>query len=238
MDRNEILYEDVEDVEVELFIQALYLRYGYDFRNYSRAHMKRRIRHRMAKEGVKSIINLVDRAINDEDWLSYILSDFSINVTEMFRDPQMFPYLRQEVIPMLSAYPKFKIWHAGYSSGQEVYSTAILLMEEGLYDRATIYATDFNDKILEKAKEGSYPIDVMKEYRNNYIAAKGSYKFSDYYTLGHDSIMMKKELKKNIVFGNHNLVTDHVFAEVEMVMCRNVLIYFDRQLQNKVLGDF
>lgn len=226
----------LEDIEVELFIQGIYLKYGYDFRNYSRAHMKRRVRHRMAKEDLRSVSEMTEKALHNSQWFYGILSDFSINVTEMYRDPDVFRVIREEVIPYLKSYPKLKIWHAGCSAGQEVYSMAIMLKEEGLYDRTTIYATDFNDGILAKAKEGIYPIDAVKEYTKNYIASGGVGDFSDYYTAKYDSVILDQDLKRNIVFANHNLVTDKDFASMQLIMCRNVLIYFDRELQNRVLG--
>lgn len=229
---------DESDIEIELFIQAMYLRYGYDFRNYSRAHMKRRINHRLGKEGFGSISKMQHEVIRNPEFFSRIITDFSINVTEMFRDPDFFKYIRDEVIELLRSYPKINIWHAGCSSGQEVYSMAILLKEEGLLDRTTLYATDFNDKILDVAKEGIFPIEVIKEYTKNYIQSGGVQEFSDYYTAKYDSVIMKSELKKNIVFANHNLVTDSDFANMHMIICRNVLIYFDRKLQNRVLTMF
>ena len=225
----------LEEIEVELFIQGIYLKYGYDFRNYSKAHIKRRVRHRMAKENLRSISEMTERALHNSQWFYDILSDFSINVTEMYRDPEVFKMIREEVIPYLKSYPKLKIWHAGCSAGQEVYSMAIMLMEEGLYDRTTIYATDFNDNILRNAKEGIYPLDAVKEYTKNYITSGGVDDFSNYYTAKYDSVIMNQELKKNIVFANHNLVTDQDFASMQLIMCRNVLIYFDRELQNRVI---
>jgi chemotaxis protein methyltransferase CheR len=152
----------------------------------------------------------------------------------MFRDPLFYKSLRENVIPVLQTYPFFKIWHAGCSTGEEVYSMAILLKEAGLYDRSTIYATDFNQDVLNRAKEGIFSNSLMKDYTNNYRLSGGKEAFSEYYTSHYDHVIMNKSLKKNIVWANHNLVTDSVFAEVQMIICRNVLIYFDRDLQNKV----
>lgn len=230
--------QDVEDIELELLIEGIYQKYGYDFRNYSRAHMKRRVLHRMGKENIKHISLLQERVLHDEVYFRTLLPEFSINVTEMFRDPEFFSFLRTEVMSHLASRPRLKIWHAGCSSGEEVYSMAILLKEAGLYERTTIYATDFNDMILEKAREGIYPIEVMKDYTRNYIAAGGKEAFSDYYMAQYDSVIMDKSLKTNISFLNHNLVTDQVFAEMDLIICRNVLIYFDKKLQNHVLSLF
>lgn len=229
---------DLEDIEVHLLIEAIYLRYGYDFRNYSKAHLKRRILHRVRKENIQSISMLQEMVLHNEDYFKSLLPEFSINVTEMFRDPELFLFLREEVMPHLASYPRLKIWHAGCASGEEVYSMAILLKEVGLYDRTTIYATDFNDAILKKAAEGIYPIEAMKEYTRNYITAGGLAAFSDYYVAKYDSVIMEKSLKEHISFQNHNLVTDGVFGEMNLVICRNVLIYFDRKLQNNVLKLF
>lgn len=229
---------DIKDIEVDLFIQAMYMKYGYDFRNYSRAHMKRRILQRLVKEGFSSISMMQQELLRNTTFFERIVKDFSINVTEMFRDPEFFLYIRKEVVGLLKSYPKLNIWHAGCSSGQEVYSMAILLKEEGLLERTTLYATDFNEDILNKAKEGIYPIEVVKEYTKNYIQAGGSYHFSDYYTAKYDSAIFSSDLKKNIVFANHNLVTDSDFASMNMIICRNVLIYFDKKLQDRVISKF
>lgn len=229
---------ETEDIELDLFVEAMFKKYGYDFRNYSKAHMKRRVLHRMGKDNVESISILQHKVLHDAEYFFSILSDFSINVTEMFRDPEVFKYMRKEVVPLLKSYPKLKIWHAGCSSGQEVYSMAIMLKEEGLLERSTIYATDFNDDILAKAKEGIYPIELIKEYTKNYIEAGGINDFADYYTAKYDSVILNQEIKKKIVFANHNLVTDSDFGSMHMIICRNVLIYFDRELQNKVIHMF
>ena len=167
-----------------------------------------------------------------------LLFDFSINVTEMFRDPSCYLNIRKSVIPVLRTYPFIKIWHAGCATGEEVYSMAILLKEEGMYDRAQIYATDFNEAVVQKAKAGIFQIDRIKTYTSNYQKAGGTESFADYYTADYDSVIMDQALKKNIVFAHHNLVTDSVFGEMNLIMCRNVLIYFDRNLQNHVFKLF
>jgi len=229
---------NLEDIEVQLFIDAMYYRYGYDFRNYSRAHMKRRILNRKNLSNFDSVTQMTDKVLRSSSFFDEILSDFSINVTEMFRDPDFFRHFRSEIIPLLKTYPSINIWHAGCSSGEEVYSMAILLKEEGLYDRCKIYATDFNTSILKRAKEGIYPLEVVKDYTRNYIESGGFESFSDYYVAKYNSIIIDSSLKKNIIFAEHNLVTDSVFNEMHVIICRNVLIYFDNDLQAKVFDLF
>jgi len=163
-----------------------------------------------------------------------LLHDFSIQVTEMFRDPSFYIAIRKHVIPILKTYPYIKIWHAGCASGEEVYSMAILLKEEGLLEKTLIYATDINEVVLKKAKDGIYPVEKIKEYTQNYQKAGGLKSFSNYYTAKYDAVIMKKELKKNLIFAQHNLATDHDFGEMNLIMCRNVLIYFDDNLQKRV----
>lgn len=227
-----------EELEIRLLLEALYLKYGYDFRNYSPAHMKRRIAHRMTMEGAESITDLQQKVIYDKEFLRTILSDFSINVTEMFRDPSFYRAFRENVIPVLKTYPFIRVWHAGCSTGEEVYSMAILLKEEGLYDRAQIYATDFNTAALDKAKEGIYTISNVKDYTHNYQQAGGKSSFADYYVSKYNSIILNASLKQKITFADHNLVKDGVFGEMHVIVCRNVLIYFNRELQNKVIRLF
>ena len=232
------LTQDNINIEIDLFLEAIYQKYGYDFRNYGKAHIKRRLLHRMQLSKMSSISEMQYKVLYEEAFFNLILKDFSINVTEMFRDPSFYKNLREEIIPILKTYPFIKIWHAGCSSGEEVYSMAILLMEEGLYDRTQIYATDFNHQILRKAKEAIYPISKIKEFTANYQKSGGTKSFSDYYMAKYESVIFNSELKKNIVFADHNLVTDKAFAEVHMIVCRNVLIYFNKDLQNQVLKLF
>ncbi len=230
--------KSIEKIEINLLLEAIFQQYGYDFRDYSRAHIKRRINHRKAMSGLKSITRMQEKVLYDQDFFNKLLLDFSINVTEMFRDPEFYNFLRRRVISRLKTYPFLKIWVAGCSSGEEVYSMAILFREEGIYDRVQIYATDFNENILAKAKEGIYPVKVMKKYCENYTKAGGTGDFSDYYISKYDSAMMSQELRENIVFADHNLVTDGAFGEMNMVVCRNVLIYFTRDLQKRVIELF
>lgn len=226
----------IEEIELELLLEAIFRRYGYDFRHYSKASISRRVKHFMARTGHDRISKITSELLHDESFFQDMIEDFSITVTEMFRDPDVYLTLRREVIPFLKTYPFLKIWHAGCASGQEVYSLAILLMEEGLYDRTTIYATDFNEGVLEKARQGIYPISEVKKYIENYRNAGGIESLTDYFEAHYESVIMSKPLKKNITFARHNLVTDHVFGEMHLILCRNVLIYFDRTLQSRVLS--
>lgn len=235
---NEILPPDPMAIEIGLLFEGIYLRYGYDFRDYGKAHAKRRIMHRMVISGINSVSELQHRVLYDESFFHLMLQDLSINTTEMFRDPNFFLSIREQVIPVLKTYPFIKIWHAGCSTGEEVYSMAIILKEEGLLNRTQIYATDFNPTVLQKAREAIYPVSQMKDYTRNYIKSGGKSSFSEYYNARYDSVIMKKILKENIVFADHNLVTDSVFGEMNLVMCRNTLIYFNKSLQDKVIGLF
>lgn len=234
MDQN----NDNINIEIKLLLEAIFLKYGYDFRNYSKAHIKRRILHRLTISDLKSISEIQNKVLNDKNFFELVLRDLSINVTEMFRDPSFYKYFREEVVPILKTYHYFKLWHAGCSTGEEVYSMAILLKEEGLIERAQIYATDFNNIVLQTAKEGIYPVNKIKEFTYNYQRSEGKNSFSDHYTAKYNSVILDKSLKKNIVFAEHNLATDSVFAEVNVVICRNVLIYFDKELQNRVFNLF
>ncbi|RLD74554.1 MAG: protein-glutamate O-methyltransferase CheR [Bacteroidetes bacterium] len=232
-DKNHII-----NIEIDLILEAIFNKYGYDFRNYSKAHVKRRLLNRLITSNLKSISEMQHKVLREPGFFEILLRDLSINVTEMFRDPSFYKALRKEVIPVLKTYPFIKIWHAGCSTGEEVYSFAVLLKEEGLYDRAQKYATDFNHDVLDIAKKGIYPIDRIKEFTANYQSAGGTQSFSDYYMANYNSVIFDQSLKKNLVFAEHNLVTDSVFAEVNLVICRNVLIYFNKDLQNRVIDLF
>ena len=227
-------HKDTTELEISLLLEVVYQKYGYDFRQYSEAHIRRRIMNRMTMSGLEDISQMQSKILNDETFTSSLLQDLSITVTEMFRDPDFYRSLRENVIPVLKTYPFIKIWHAGCSTGEEAYSMSIILKEEGLYDRTTIYATDFNQQVLNYAKQGIFSNKMMKEYTTNYQTSGGKESFSNYYTSDDNNVIMNQSLKKNIVWANHNLVTDFVFAEVHLILCRNVLIYFDRNLQNKV----
>lgn len=228
------MYDESIDEQIGALLKAVFQQYGYDFRQYSRAHIKRRIMNRLAMSDLREIRQLQSAILTDKIFASRFLQDLSITVTEMFRDPGFYKSLREEIIPVLKTYPFIKIWHAGSATGQEAYSMAILLQEEGLYDRTTIYATDFNQEALNRAKTGIFSNKMMKEYTANYQMAGGRESFSNYYTSSYEMVIMNSNLKKNIVWANHNLVTDSVFAEVHLILCRNVLIYFDKELQARV----
>ncbi|MDP4143822.1 MAG: protein-glutamate O-methyltransferase CheR [Bacillota bacterium] len=227
-----------EDIEIKLMLEGIFLKYGYDFRNYSFAHIKRRVLHKAGMSNISCMSEMMRKVIYDKEFFYEILSEFSINVTEMFRDASFFKALRKEVMPALVTYPFIKIWHAGCSTGEEVYSMAILLKEEGLYDRCQIYATDFNENALGKAKEGIYSADSLKDFELGYKQAGGKGKFSDYYVSKRGALIFDNSLKERIVFAAHNLVTDGAFGEMNIIVCRNVLIYFNKELQNRVIKLF
>lgn len=226
--------KDSTEIEIDLLLEAIYQKYGYDFRQYSEAHIKRRVMNRMVLSGYNTVSEMQFQLLHNKSFANDLLHDLSITVTEMFRDPGFYRSIRDKIIPILKTYPFIKIWHAGCSTGEEAYSMAIILTEEGLMERTTIYATDFNQRALDDAKQGIFSNNLIKEYTTNYQASGGRSSFSDYYTADDNMAIMNKNLKKNIVWANHNLVTDSVFAEVHMILCRNVLIYFKRELQNKV----
>ncbi len=230
--------DDIEQIEVNLLLEAIYQRYGYDFRQYSQASIKRRVRHHLAKTKNQTISDLIPKILHHEVAFNALFFDLSVTVTEMFRDPWFYLALREKVIPFLQTFPFINIWQAGCATGEEVYSLAILLKEEGLYNRARIYATDFNDIALKKAKTRIYPLERIKEYSANYQAAGGKKSLADYYRAQYQSVIIDASLQENITFANHNLATDAVFAEMHLILCRNVLIYFDRNLQNRVLSIF
>ncbi|MBK7265544.1 MAG: protein-glutamate O-methyltransferase CheR [Ignavibacteriales bacterium] len=229
---------EIEEIELDLLLESMYKRYGYDFRNYARSSLMRRAKLVVSTTGYKTISDLIPGLMHDRAYFLNLVHHFSITVTEMFRDPKVFLKLRESVFPFLKTHPYIKIWHAGCATGEEVYSLAILLKEAGIYDRCTIFATDFNDSALEVAKEAIYRIDNMKQCLLSYRNAGGVNSFSEYYTADSDSIVLNKELKKNITFANHNLVLDSVFGEMHLILCRNVLIYFNKSLQSKTLELF
>jgi chemotaxis protein methyltransferase CheR len=225
---------NVEDIEIQLLIEGVYRYYGFDFRNYAPASLKRRIRNIMAMERLSSISVLQDRILHEPGFIDRFLVGVTVNVTSMFRDPSFFVIFRERVIPILRTYPFIRIWHAGCSTGQEVYSMAILLQEEGIYHRCRIYATDTNESVLKQAKSGIYPLEFMQEYTQLYLKAGGMRSFSEYYTAAYDSAIFHSSLRENVIFSQHNLATDRSFNEFNVILCRNVLIYFDRLLQQQV----
>ena len=229
---------EIEHIGLSLLLQAIFERYGYDFRNYARASVERRARYVMSMEKLNSISEMIPRVLNDEVFFERLVYHFSITVTELFRDPFVFLSLKEKVFPVLRTYPFIKIWHAGCATGEEVYSLAILLMENDLYERSTIFCTDFNDEAIAFGKQGIYNIKSMKEASMNYQKAGGEKSLSTYYHAGYDSISIDKTLKRKITFANHNLVSDGIFGEMNLILCRNVMIYFDTVLQNRVLHLF
>lgn len=228
------LEDELEKIEIHLLLEGLYLKYGYDYRDYAYPSIRRRIWHRVHAENLKTITSLLDKVLHDSSCLQRLIADFSINVTEMFRDPLFFKEFKDKIVPLLGTYPSIRIWHAGCSTGEEVYSMAIFLHEVGLYEKTKIYATDINTKVLTSAKSGCFPLEYMKKYTNNYLQAGGERAFSDYYKVTNDGVKFHSFLSKNIVFAQHNLVTDSSFNEFHVILCRNVLIYFNKILQNKV----
>ena len=225
---------DLEHLEIELLLEGVFRHYGFDFRSYAYASIRRRLWKRVEGEGLRTISDLQARILHDADAMERLLLDLSVNVTAMYRDPGFYREFREKVVPLLRTYPFIRIWHAGCSTGEEVFSMAILLEEEGLYDRARLYATDINDVVLQRAKQGIFPLDRMQEYTDNYIKAGGTRSFSEYYTAKYDGALFAPSLTRNVVFSQHNLVTDRSFSEFHVIFCRNVLIYFDKTLQNRV----
>ncbi|WP_313640959.1 protein-glutamate O-methyltransferase CheR [Paenibacillus sp. FSL K6-0276] len=230
--------DELEQIEIELLLDGVHRLYGYDFRNYALPSLKRRIWHHVHAENVLSISALQEKVLHDRACFERFVYSLSIPVTEMFRDPGLFLTFRQKVVPLLRTYPYIRIWHAGCSTGEEVYSMAILLHEEGLYDKARIYATDMNERSLQQAKEGVYDISRMKQYTKNYMEAGGTRAFSEYYTAKYNSVILQPYLRKNIIFAEHNLATDTSFNEFNVIFCRNVMIYFNDELRDHVHGLF
>lgn len=229
---------NIEDIEISLLLEAIFQRYGYDFRSYSKASIRRRVLHRLSISRLDNISEMTQRVLHDREFFVSLLNDLTVNVTEMYRDPLFYKAFREEVVPLLKTFPFIKIWHAGCATGEEIYSMAILLEEEGLYDRSMIYATDIDKNVLATAKKGIYPISAMRQYSENYRMAGGRASLSDYYIAKYDGAILDQKLRRNIVFADHDLVTDQVFGEMNVIMCRNVLIYFDRELQKRVFRLF
>lgn len=229
---------DLEEIEIDLLLTAIFRRYGYDFRDYARASVRRKVRTMAKRVGVSRISELIPCLLHDQTLFGTMVSTFSTPVTEMFRDPPFFKFLREAVVPYLKTYPFVRVWLAGCATGEEAYSLAILLREEGLGERATLFATDFIDAFLGQAREGIYPLRAMKTNILNYQQAGGKQLFSDYYHADYDSVIMDSTLRETITFANHNLVTDGIFSEMHLILCRNVLIYFNHPLQKRVLHLF
>ena len=229
---------DIEDIEIKLLLDGIFHVYGYDFREYAEASLRRRLTQWLQKSGFKSYSEAQASVLRDREEFSGLLEGITVNVSEMFRDPQFFKTLREEVVPHLKTYPLVKIWVAGCSAGEEAFSLAILLYEEGLEGRYRIYATDINEKVLRQAEEGIYPLERMQQFTKSYQKAGGKKDFSDYYTARYDRAILAQQLKKNIVFASHNLTVDAGLGEMQMVLCRNLLIYFKTALKERILRLF
>ena len=226
--------DDLERIEVHLLLEAIYQHYGFDFRGYAPASLKRRLWRRAYAERVNTMSALQDRVLHDPRVMERLLLDLSINVTSMFRDPSFFASLREQVVPLLRTYPFVRIWNAGCSTGEETYSLAILLREEGIYERTRIYATDINDEVLERARDGAFPLEKMREYTENYLRSRGQDEFSRYYEVDGEVARFDPALREQIVFAQHNLVSDAPFNDFNLIVCRNVMIYFGKGLQERV----
>jgi chemotaxis protein methyltransferase CheR len=226
--------DDLERIEVQLLLEAIYQHYGFDFRGYALGSLKRRLWRRAIGEKVETLSALQDKVLHDPAVMERLLLDLSINVTAMFRDPTFFKAFREKVVPLLRTYPFVRIWNAGCSTGEETYSLAIMLKEEGLYDRTRIYATDINDRVLERAREGRFPLEKMRDFTANYLRAGGQEEFSAYYTVEGQEARFTQELASQVVFAQHNLVSDAPFNEFNVIVCRNVMIYFGKTLQDRV----
>lgn len=225
--------DPVEGLELELLLEGVFRLHGYDFRDYARTSLRRRIAGIMRAEKVATISALQERVLHDAAALERFLDGISVSVSAMFRDPGFFLAFRRHAVPLLRTYPFIRIWQAGCSLGEEAYSLAILLEEEGLYERSLIYATDINEATLRRARDGIYPADAMQKYTQNYLQAGGRRSFSEYYTARYDFAILRPALQRNIVFSQHNLVSDGTFNEFNVILCRNVMIYFNRALQER-----
>jgi len=230
--------DSIEDLEVQLLLEALFQRYHYDFRHYARASIKRRLTQARTQLGFSTISAMQDRVLHDPSMLPRLLDYLTVQVSEMFRDPSYFRALREKVLPHLGTYPSLKVWIAGSSTGEEVYSLAILFKEEGLYDRTIFYATDINPEALAAAEAGVYAMDRIRKFTENHQKSGGKSSLSDYYTAAYGRAVFDKSLRSRVVFSDHSLVTDAVFAEMHLISCRNVMIYFDRPLQDRAIGLF
>lgn len=228
----------VHDEDVKTLLNDLIDRYGYDFTGYAEASLKRRINRLFELDRFPSFAEFRFRILNDAEYFRRLVEELTVNITEMLRDPLFYKAVREEVIPVLATYPFIRIWHAGCSTGEEVYSMAILLSEAGLYHKSRLYATDINPKVLEKAKKGIFPASQMRKYSENYIQAGGKSDFSSYYTSNYNLAKFDVRLNEKMIFATHNLVSDSSFNEFQLILCRNTLIYFNRDLQSRVLQLF
>ena len=226
--------DEVEALEVQLLLEAVFRRYGFDFRDYAYPSIRRRIWNQVHAEGLTSIVEFQGKLLREPACMERFLLAVTVNVTAMFRDPSFYRAFRAKVVPCLRDYPFVRLWHVGCSTGEEVYSMAILLHEEGLYPRCRVYATDMNEAVLAKAKAGIFPLALLQEYTGNYLKAGGMGSFSEYYTAKYGNVIFQRCLTENVVFAQHNLVTDGSFNEFHVILCRNVLIYFNSALAERV----
>ncbi len=231
-------YHQPEEQKTDFFLKTIREKYGYDFTDYSRSTVNRRLIRFMQKNNIETLEELLDNLLNESSLFEYFVQEFTVTVTDMFRDPGFFLSLRKKVLPVLSTYPFIRVWDVGCATGEELYSLAILLREENLLHKTTIYATDINQKALATAREGIFNLADMAVYSENYLKSGGKYSLSDYYLAKYNGAIFDRSLVKNVVFYPHNLVTDSSFNEFHLIMCRNVLIYFNRQLQEKVFRLF
>ena len=230
--------DQVVDLEIDLLLEAIWRRYSYDFRHYARASLRRRVLGAMRRLNVSHVSLLQDGILRDPALFTQLLTQISVPVSDFFRDPPYFLALREQVLPVLATYPSRKVWVAGCSTGEEVYSMAILLDELGLLGRTLVYATDINPEALRTAESAVYPQERVQGFTRNYQAAGGTGSLGDYYTAAYDRVVFDRRLRSRVTFSDHSLATDAVFAEVQLVSCRNVLIYFDRQLQERAIQLF
>jgi chemotaxis protein methyltransferase CheR len=230
--------QDVEGIEVRLLLEAINAKYGFDLRDYAEGSIRRRVRAALARSGLSHLGELQHRVLTDPEYFADLLDELTVRVTEMFRDPPFYRALRERVVPILRTYPLLRIWHGGCASGEEAYANAILLEEEGLYERAQIYATDLNPQALEQAKLGLYTAEQLPAFAENYEKSGGPRKLAAYCTEAYEQVALKESLKRNILFFQHNLVSDHVFGEMHVIFCRNVFIYFSQALRERVLDKF
>jgi chemotaxis protein methyltransferase CheR len=226
------------DIELNLLLEGVYQKYQHDFRHYARSSLRRRIRQALERFNCPTVSRLQERVLHEPEVFAQMLQYFTVQVSEMFRDPSYFLALRRQVLSVLSTYPSVRIWVAGCSTGEEVWSLAIMLAEEGLLDRTILYATDINPEALKTAEAGVYDIARIAQFSRAYLEAGGRRSLADYYTAGAHGVIFDRALRRNTVFADHSLATDSVFSEVHLVSCRNVLIYFDRELQERALGLF
>jgi chemotaxis protein methyltransferase CheR len=227
-----------ESLKIEMLLKAIFKTYGYDFRHYAPVSIRRRVMAAFSKSRCKTLGEFQDKIVHDPAFFSTVLEDLTVVVTEFFRDPQIYPIFRSEVLPVLRTYPFIRIWHAGCATGEEAYASAITLSEEQLYNRSLVYATDINPTAIEQAKQGIYSTRDLALFTDNYIKCGGKADFTDYYTTAYERIVIKESLRPNLMFFQHNLVTDHPFVDIHMIFCRNVLIYFGSELKAKILQKF